>query len=102
MGNTVHYSNGDWQTKTTHLDQWHIHELYCFNFNAIDKHMHNAKWQGGTSFEDTWKTHSWWVRNFQVLFGMSEVNYFILWNKVKPGQEGTTLTHFSCSFVIKC
>ena len=33
-------------------------------------------------------------RDFQVLFGMSEVNSFILWNKVKPGQEGTTLTHF--------
>lgn len=84
MGNTltrhftVHYSklNGDWQTMTAHLDQWHIHELYRFNFIAIDKY--NAKRQGGTSFEDTWKTHSWWVRDFQVLFGMSEVNSFIL------------------------
>ena len=98
MGNTltrhftVRYSNGDWQTKTAHLDQWHIHELYRFNFNAIDKH--NAKRQGGTSFEHTWKTYSWWVRDFQVLFGMSEVNSFILRNKFKPGQEGTTLTHF--------
>ena len=33
MGNTltrhftVRYSNCDWQTKTAHLDQWHIHEL---------------------------------------------------------------------------
>ena len=57
MGNTltrhftVRCSNGDWQTKTAHLDQCHIHDLYRFNFNAIDKH--NAKRQGGTSFEDT-------------------------------------------------
>ena len=88
---TVRHSNGEWQARTATLEQWHIHELYRANFNAIDKH--NSKRQGATSFEDTWKTHSWWVRDYQVLFGMSEVNAFLLWNKFKPSYA-MSMTHF--------
>ena len=88
---TVRHSNDEWQAKTATLEQWHIHELYRANFNAIDKH--NSKRQGATSFEDTWKTHSWWVRDYQILFGMSEVNAFLLWNKFKPSYA-MSMTHF--------
>ena len=89
---TVRHSNGDWQTRTAHLEQWHIHEIYRSNFNVIDKH--NGKRQGFASFEETWKTHSWWVRDFQVLFGISEVNAYLLWVKFKPGQEQVSLSNF--------
>ena len=68
------------------LEQWNIHALYRHFFNVID--MHNAKRQGGTSFEDAWKTHRWWLRDFQILFGMSEVNAYLLWRKFKP-HEGS-------------
>eukprot|EP00731_Ephydatia_muelleri_P014420 Em0008g140a len=88
---TVRHSSGKWQTRTATLEQWHIHELYRANFNAIDKH--NSKRQGATSFEDTWKTHSWWVRDYQILFGMSEVNAFLLWNKFKPS-HAMSMTQF--------
>ena len=33
------------------------------------------------------KTHSWWVRDYEILFGMSEVNAFLLWNKFKPAHS---------------
>ena len=88
---TVRHSSGELQTRTATLDKWHIHELYCAKFNAIDKH--NSKRQGATSFEDTWKTHSWWVRDYQILFGMSEVNAFLLWNRFKPS-HAISMTHF--------
>ena len=41
---TLRHSNSDWQTRTAHLEQWHIHEIYRSNFNAIDRH--NGKRQG--------------------------------------------------------
>ena len=47
----------------------------CVSFNAIDKH--NSKRQSATSFENR-KMHNWWVRDYQILFGMSEVNVFLL------------------------
>jgi hypothetical protein len=54
-------------------------------FNVID--MNNFKSQGGFSFEGTWKTHLWWVSDFQMLFGMSEVNAFLLFRHFKPRQK---------------
>ena len=91
MGNTLvrHFR----QTRTSPLEQWHIHELNHANFNAIDKY--NSKRQGAKSFEDTWKTHSWWVHDYQILFGMSELNAFHLWNKFKPSHAMSITLSFA-------
>jgi hypothetical protein len=89
---TVKRSNGDWCVRTATLAQWHIHQLYRGSFNAVD--VHNSKRQGGMSFEDTWKTHAWWVRDYQVLFGISEVNAFLLWRRFKPGMAAASLRQF--------
>ena len=67
------------------LEQWRIHSLYRNNFNVID--MHNAKRQGVASFEDSWKTKWWWLRDFQMLFGMSEVNFYLLRRHFRPSQQ---------------
>jgi len=56
----------------------------------VDKH--NSKRQGGASFEDTWKTHKWWLRDFQMLFGISEVNAYLLFTKFKAANM--SMEHF--------
>lgn len=56
----------------------------------MDKH--NSKRQGGASFEDTWKTHKWWLRDFQMLFGISEVNAYLLFTKFKAANM--SMEHF--------
>jgi hypothetical protein len=89
---TVKRSNGEWDVRSASLKQWQIHELYRSCFNAVD--VHNSKRQGGSCFEDTWKTHKWWVRDYQVLFGISEVNAYLLWRRFKPGQEKCSFTTF--------
>ena len=89
---TVIRSDGTFHVRSASLEQWDIHATYRKHFNAIDKH--NSKRQGGSSFEDSWKTHKWWVRDFQMLFGMSEVNAFLLWRKFRPGGQGHSMDFF--------
>ena len=89
---TVIRSDGTFQVRSASLAQWDIHATYRSKFNAIDKH--NSKRQGGGSFEDTWKTHKWWIRDFQMLFGISEVNAFLLWRKFRPGGQQHSMDFF--------
>jgi hypothetical protein len=89
---TVRKATGEYFVRQAILEQWHIHEIYRACFNAIDKH--NSKRQGTRSFEDTWKTFTWWVRDFQVLFGMSEVNAYLLWRMFKPGQADCSMSTY--------
>ena len=89
---TVIRADGSFEVRSATLAQWQIHALYRSHFNAIDKH--NSKRQGASSFEDSWKTHRWWLREFQMLFGMSEINAYLLWRKFKPEQEGCSLDLF--------
>jgi hypothetical protein len=89
---TVRKATGEYFVREANLEQWQIHEVYRACFNAIDKH--NSKRQGATSFEDTWKTFSWWVRDYQVLFGMSEVNAYLLWKMYKPGRAECSMSMY--------
>ena len=69
-----------------------MHEVYRKYFNALDKH--NSIRQGGACFETSWKTHRWWVREFQMLWGMSEVNAWILYKMFKPGMKNVSFSNF--------
>ena len=79
-------ADGTYNIREATLEQDHIHAVYRKYFNALDKH--NSVRQGGISWEDTWRTHRWWVREFQMLFGMSEVNAWLLYKRYKPTQQG--------------
>lgn len=94
---TVVRGNGSFQTHSATLEQMDIHASYRRSFNAVD--MANSKRQRGTSFEDTWKTHKWWVRDFQMLFGMSEVNAFLLMRHFKPGCDTMSFSKFRSRLV---
>ena len=89
---TIIKSDGTYSVRSASLAQWDVHAPYRRYFNAIDKH--NSKRQGGGSFEDSWKMHKWWLREFQLLFGMSEVNAFLLWRQFIPGQADCTMDYF--------
>ena len=76
-------ADGTYNVREATLQQMQIHEVYREYFNALDRH--NSLRQGGDSFEDSWKTHHWYIREFQVLFGMSEVNAWLLYKRFRPG-----------------
>ena len=89
---TVIRADGTFHVRNASLAQWDVHATYRRHFNAIDKH--NSKRQGGMSFEDSWKTHKWWLREFQMLFGMTEVNAYLLWRRFKPDQGECNFDYF--------
>ena len=70
----------------------HIHQLYRACCNAVDKH--NSKRQERASFQDTWKTHKWWLRDFQMLFGISEVNAYLLYTKFRKDSNNMSIEGF--------
>lgn len=77
-------ADGSTEVRKAVLTQWSIHNTYKKNFNAI--YIHNSKRHGGNCFEDTLKTHKWWLREFQVMMRMPQVNAYLLWKKIKPGE----------------
>mmetsp|Transcript_30786 Transcript_30786/g.87060 ORF Transcript_30786/g.87060 Transcript_30786/m.87060 type:complete len:118 (+) Transcript_30786:547-900(+) len=74
---TVIRGDGTYHVRRAELQRQDMHATYRHCFNGVDKH--NALRQGNHNFEESWKTRNWWVRDFQMLFGMSEVNAFLLW-----------------------
>ena len=95
-------ADGSYNVRSATLEQMHIHELYRKYFNALDRH--NSIRQGGHCFEDSWKTHSWFVREFQMLWGVSEVNAWILFKKFKPGMEDLSFSDYRrtlCASLLK-
>eukprot|EP00951_Prasinocladus_malaysianus_P003499 scaffold24601_cov33-Prasinocladus_malaysianus.AAC.1 len=89
---TVIRADGTFAVRSATLQQMDIHATYRHAFNVVDKN--NAKRQGGVSFEDVWKTHSWWVRDFQLLFGISEVNGYLLFRHFHPEGAGISFTEY--------
>ena len=85
-------ADGSYATREATLEQDNIHEVYRKYFNALDKH--NSIRQGGACFETTWKTHRWRVREFQMLWGISEVNAWILYKTFKPGMNNVSFSNF--------
>ena len=85
-------ADGTYNSREATLAQMHIHELYRKYFNALDKH--NAYRQGNHNLEQTWKTKRWYVREFQVLWGMSEVNAWLLYRRFVPGSANLSFTDF--------
>jgi hypothetical protein len=85
-------ADGSYATREATLEQDNIHEVYRKYFNALDKH--NSIRQGGACFESTWKTHRWWVREFQMLWGISEVNAWLLYKIYKPGMDKLSFSDF--------
>ena len=95
-------ADGTYNVRSASLEQMHIHELYRRYFNALDRH--NSIRQGGHCFEDSWRTNSWFVREFQMLWGISEVNAWILFKKFKPGKEDISFSTFRrtlCASLLK-
>lgn len=89
---TTKRADGTYNVRDATLEQMHIHELYRKYFNALDRH--NSIRQGGHCFEDSWKTQSWFVRDFQMLWGISEVNAWLLYRRFKHGEEEQTFSTF--------
>ena len=85
-------ADGTYNVRDATLEQMHIHELYRKFFNALDKH--NSIRQGGHCFEDSWKTQSWYVRDFQMLWGISEVNAWLIYRRFKNSQADTSFAAF--------
>ena len=97
-GETLHRAfttiraDGTYNSREATLRQMQIHELYRKFFNALDKN--NSYRQGRHNLEDSWKTKRWYVREFQALWGMSEVNAWLLYRKFVPGAGNVTFTEF--------
>jgi hypothetical protein len=85
-------SDGTYQVRSAHLHHDDIHRQYRDAFNVIN--INNSKRQGGFSFEDTWKTHLCYVRDFHMLFGISEVNAFLLYRHLESGQKNARVHDF--------
>ena len=85
-------ADGTFNRREAQLAQMHIHEVYRKNFNSLDKH--NAYRQGNHNLEESWHTKRWYVREFQVLWGMSEVNAWLLYRTFVPGAGKTSFTNF--------
>ena len=62
-----------------------MQEKYRKLFNSLDKH--NSVRQGGACFETSWNTMKWFIRDFQMLWGMSEVNAWLLWKFFLSGER---------------
>ena len=85
-------ADGTFFLREASLDQDHLHELYRAHFNALDKH--NSVRQGGHCFEDSWRTTNWATREFQAVWGVTEVNAWLLYKRLKPGEESLSFDIF--------
>ena len=85
-------ADGTYNTREATLRQMQIHEIYRKSFNSLDKH--NAYRQGSHNLETSWKTKRWYVREFQALWGMSEVNAWLLYRHFVPGSCTVSFTEF--------
>ena len=85
-------ADGSYNVRDATLEQMNIHEIYRKYFNALDRH--NSVRQGGHCFEDSWKTQNWFVRDFQMIWGITEVNAWLLYKRFKPGYAYLSFNNF--------
>ena len=85
-------TDGTFHVREADLEQMQIHEMYRKYFNALDKH--NAIRQGGACMESSWLTHRWYIRDFQMLWGISEVNAWLLFKRFRPGNVDLSFTSY--------
>ena len=78
-------ADGTYNVREADLNQMEMQEKYRALFNALDKH--NAVRQGGACLETSWHTHKWFVRDFQMLWGISEVNAWLIWKYFLTGSK---------------
>lgn len=85
-------SDGSYNICEASMKQDHMHEIYRKYFNTLDKH--NSLHQGAACFEQTWKTHRWWIQEFQMLWGITEVNAWLLYKIYTHGGDNLSFSAF--------
>ena len=85
-------ADGSFYLREASLEQDHLHEVYRTYFNVLDRH--NSIRQGGHCFEDSWRTANWATREFQAVWGITEVNAWLLYKRLKPGEGSLSFDKF--------